>query len=364
MLLLVSVIILLFLFGFFYQKHPKFGKLPSGERLEIIKKSPNYKDGQFQNLSPTPGLVKGTSTTKLFFDFFFKKIENKEPKQNIPTIKTDIKSLDINQDVLIWFGHSSYYFQLDGKRFLVDPVFSGSVSPVPNSGRSFVGADIYTPDDFPDIDYLLITHDHYDHLDYSTIIALKEKVETVICGLGVGEHLEYWKYDKSQIIEKDWYDWVELHPGLKIILTPARHFSGRTFQRNTSLWTSFVVEATDYKMYLGGDSGYDSHFKEIGEQFGPFDLAILENGQYNEKWKYIHTFPEEIHTVAQDLNTTRFFPVHSSKFALAQHAWKEPLEKVSQYNQDSDIGMITPKIGELVRLKDHAQIFSKWWEGI
>lgn len=364
MLVIISGVILLFLFSFFYQKHPKFGKLPSGERLEIIKKSPNYKNGQFQNLNPTPGLVKGTSKVKLFWDFFFKKIEDKEPLEAIPSIKTDIKSLDINQDVLIWFGHSSYYFQLAGKRFLVDPVFSGSVSPVPKSGKSFKGTDIYSVEDFPEIDYLLITHDHYDHLDYSTIIGLKDKVKTVICGLGVGAHLEFWKYAPSQIIEKNWYDSVKLTPELTLTLTPARHFSGRTFQRNTSLWTSFVVEAPDYKMYLGGDSGYDVHFKQIGEQFGPFDLAILENGQYNEKWKYIHTFPEQIHMVAKDLKTKRFFPVHSSKFALAQHSWKEPLEKVAKYNQSSSLKMITPKIGELVSLKDEQQVFDKWWENI
>ncbi len=291
-----------------------------------------------------------------------KKVENKEPQDNIPSVKTDIKSLDINQDILIWFGHSSYYFQLNGKRFLVDPVFSGSVSPVPGSGKSFKGTDVYSVEDFPEIDYLLITHDHYDHMDFQTILKLKDKVKIVICGLGVGEHLEYWNYDISKIIEKDWYDQIELDNQMKITLTPARHFSGRTFKRNTSLWTSYVLESSNYKMFIGGDSGYDVHFKEIGEKFGPFDLAVLENGQYNEKWKYIHTLPEEIHTVAKELKTKRFFPVHSSKFSLALHSWKEPLERVSELNKESAIPMISPKIGELVRLKDDTQTFTKWWE--
>ncbi len=364
MFIIFSIVIVVFLFGFFFMKQAKFGKLPSGERLEIIKKSPNFKNGTFQNLSDTPSLTEGNSMLGVMFEFLFKKVENKEPQTEIPSVKTDIKSLNIDEDVLIWFGHSSYYFHLNGKRFLIDPVFSGNVSPAPNPAKSFKGTDVYSVEDFPEIDYLLITHDHYDHLDYETIIKLKDKVKIVICGLGVGEHLEYWNYDVSKIIEKDWYDLVELENQMKITFTPARHFSGRTFKRNTSLWTSFVLESPDYKMFIGGDSGYDFHFKEIGEKFGPFDLAILENGQYNEKWRYIHTLPEEIHTVAEELKVKGFFPVHSSKFSLAHHSWKEPLEKVSELNQNSDIPIITPKIGEIVRLKDSTQTFSKWWEGV
>lgn len=364
MMILVAVLAGLFLFAVFYMKQAKFGKLPSGARLEIIKKSPNFKDGTFQNLSPTPSLQEGKSMWEVMYKFFTDSTPNKKPSKALPTIKTDLRNLDINQDVLVWFGHSSYYFQLGGKRFLVDPVLSGSVSPVPFSGKAFEGADVYSVEDFPEIDYLLITHDHYDHLDYQTIIQLRDKVKTVICPLGVGEHLEYWDYPIQKIIEKDWCDKVELAHQMKITLTPARHFSGRTFKRNTSLWTSYVLETPDYKLFIGGDSGYDTHFKTIGEKFGPFDLAILENGQYNEDWKYIHTLPEQIHQVAEDLQTERFFPVHSSKFNLALHAWKEPLERVSQLNQTSNIPIITPKIGEVVHLKNKEQKFSKWWETV
>jgi len=364
MLILFSILILLSLSVFFYMKHPKFGKLPSGKRLEIIQKSPNYKDGRFQNLSPTPNLTKGFSILKVFFDFFFKKTDGKIPSESIPSDKTDLKSLDIDENVLVWFGHSSYYFHLNGKRFLVDPIFSGKISPISNSSKAFEGSDVYSVNDFPEIDYLLITHDHYDHLDYQTITELKDKVKTVICALGVGEHLEHWNYDTEKIIEKDWYDSVELDNQIKITLTPARHFSGRTLKRNVSLWTSFVIENADYKMFIGGDSGYDFHFKEIGHKFGPFDLAILECGQYNEKWKHIHTMPEEIHIIATELKADRFLPVHNSKFALAHHQWKEPLEKVFKLNQRSQIQMITPKIGEMVRLNDSTQTFSKWWENL
>jgi len=364
MIVTFLVVILLFLFVFFYTKQARFGRTPSGKRLEIIQKSPNYKDNKFQNLDPTPSLSKGISNTKVLYDFFFKKTENKIPSVRIPSDKTDLKSLDINENVLIWFGHSSCYFHLNGKRFLVDPIFSGKISPISNSSKAFEGSDVYVVDDFPEIDYLLITHDHYDHLDYETIIALKSKVKKVICALGVGEHFEYWNYNPTKIIEKDWYNSVELENQIKITLTPARHFSGRTLKRNVSLWTSFVVENATYKMFIGGDSGYGSHFKEIGAKFGPFDLAILECGQYNEKWRYIHTMPEEIHIIATELQAKRFLPVHNSKFALAHHKWKEPLERVLEHNKASDIAMITPKIGELVKLNDATQTFSKWWKNV
>jgi len=364
MIVTFLVVILLFFFVFFYMKQAKFGKLPSGKRLEIIQKSPNYKDNKFQNLNPTPSLSKGISNTRVLYDFFFKKTENKIPSERIPSDKTDLKTLDINENILVWFGHSSCYFHLNGKRFLVDPIFSGKISPISNSSKAFEGSDVYVVDDFPEIDYLLITHDHYDHLDYETIVALKSKIKIVICALGVGEHFEYWNYNPTKIIEKDWYDSVELENQVKITLTPARHFSGRTLKRNVSLWTSFVVESTDYKMFIGGDSGYGSHFKEIGNKFGPFDLAILECGQYNEKWRYIHTMPEEIHIIATELQAKRFLPVHNSKFALAHHKWKEPLERVLEHNKAHEIAMITPKIGELVKLNDPTQMFSKWWENV
>ena len=148
----------------------------------------------------------------------------------------------------------------------------------------------------------------------------------------------------------------------KITSTPARHFSGRLFKRNTTLWSSYVLESPGKKIFIGGDSGYDIHFKKIGETFGPFDWAILENGQYNEKWKYIHTLPEEFGKVVNDLNAKNIFPVHSGKFALAQHAWNEPLEKVKQNSLGKNYRLCTPMIGEKLNLDDESQTFSEWWK--
>src|SRR5690606_34041675 len=268
------------------------------------------------------------------YDFFFTKFPRTNPTDRIPSVKTDLKQIPLTENVLVWFGHSSYYIQLNGKRFLIDPVFSGNASPILKSNKSFKGSDIYSAEDMPYIDFLLISHDHYDHLDYETILKLKPKVKQVICGLGVGSHLEHWEFEDSKVIEKDWNQEIELTDGITLHTTPARHFSGRSFTRNNTLWLSYVLETPDFKMFLGGDSGYDTHFKAIGEKFGGFDLAILENGQYNEAWHDIHTLPEEVLKAAVDLKAKRILPVHSSKFKLAFHSWDEPLKQVTKINEE------------------------------
>ncbi|MBO9583832.1 MAG: MBL fold metallo-hydrolase [Flavobacterium sp.] len=364
---MITFLILLFILViavYFFLQHPKFGKAPSGERLTLIQNSPQYKNGKFENQSFTPDLAEGASYSKVLYDFFFKKVERKTPTDLIPSVKTNLKELPLDQDILVWFGHSSYFIQLEGKRFLIDPVFSGNASPIPGTTKSFKGTDIYTVDDFPEIDYLLITHDHYDHLDYETFLKLKPKTKQIITALGVGSHLEFWGFPAEKIIEKDWYYTIPLDENLTIHTAPSRHFSGRGFKRCNTLWTSFVLESRDFKMYLGGDSGYDKHYAEIGEKYGPFDVALIDNGQYNESWKYIHNLPEDVIKAMKDLKTKRVFPVHSSKFSLSLHAWDEPLKKVTELNSLSEnpIPLITPMIGEAVELKNEKQEFSAWWK--
>jgi L-ascorbate metabolism protein UlaG (beta-lactamase superfamily) len=343
---------------------PKFGKTPSDERVQRFEKSPHYRDGSFKNLRHTPDLAEGVTYYEVIKEFFFERKSRLTPIDHIPSVKTDLLSLKKEEDVLIWFGHSSYFIQLDGKRILVDPVLSGSASPLPFGTNSFKGTDIYTTDDFPDIDYLFISHDHWDHLDYETILKLRSKVKTVICGLGTGEHLEYWGYNKNSIIEKDWHEEVALDSGFVVNIVPARHFSGRGLQRNKALWVSFVLQTPTMKLFIGGDSGYDAHFAEIGKKFDGFDLAILENGQYDRKWKYIHLMPDEILNAAQELKAKRIFPVHSSKFVLGNHSWDEPLELITKNNESRKLNVITPMIGEQVFLKDTTQQFTHWWRNV
>lgn len=363
MIILLSLALLLAVSIYFYIRLPKFGKAPSGKRLERLQQSPNYKEGKFQNFHYTPDLTKGYSMPGILFDMLFKNHPRRKPIDSIPSIKTDLVNLPIDSNVLVWFGHSSYFMQIEGKRFLVDPVFSGNASPLPGTTKSFKGADIYSVADLPNIDYLVISHDHYDHLDYETIIALKEKVGKVVCGLGVGEHFEYWGYAPEKLIEKDWHEEIDLGDGFVLNTVPGRHFSGRGFNRNNTLWTSYVLETPKSKIFIGGDSGYDTHFKEIGNKFGPIDLAILENGQYNVAWQAIHTLPHETVQAAKDLKAKRFFPVHSSKFMLAMHQWDDPLNDVSKINNGA-IPMVTPMIGEVVNLNDEHQKFKQWWKGI
>lgn len=364
--MILTILILSLAVIFYFLFHPRFGKRPSGERLALIQKSPQYKNGKFENGNFTPELAEGYGYYDVLNQFFFKKVDRKIPTDSIPSVKTNLKDLPLNQDVLIWFGHSSYFIQLEGKRFLIDPVFSGNASPIYGTTKAFKGTDIYTYDDIPEIDYLLITHDHYDHLDYKTIMELKPKIKKVITALGVGSHFEFWGFPSENIIEKDWHEKIALDQNLTLYTAPSRHFSGRSIKRCNTLWTSFILETKDFKMYLGGDSGYDSHFAAIGEKYGPFDIALIDNGQYNPAWKYIHNLPEDVIKAMKDLKAKRVFPMHNSKFPLALHPWDEPLIKVTELNSLSEnpIPLITPMIGEIVELKNEKQEFQQWWKGV
>ncbi len=363
--LVVLSLIIIFMAGtYLFLQQEIFGAKPEGDRLKRMLRSPNYRDGQFQNLSVTPSLAEGYSYPKVFYDFLFGKFPNVVPVDSIPSVSTNLKEIPKDRNYLVWFGHSSYLIQTDGIIFLVDPVLSGYASPIKRFNKAFKGSDRYTVEDLPAIDFLIISHDHYDHLDLETVKKLKAKVGKVILPLGVGAHLERWGYPNDSLIEQDWGDAVELGAGFKIHFTPARHFSGRTLKRNTTLWSSYVLESPSKRIFLGGDSGYDTHFAELGRKFGNFDLAILENGQYNEAWRYIHTLPDEVLKASQDLKASRLFPVHSAKFKLGQHPWNEPLIKLTELNAVPNINIATPMIGELLDLDNEDQEFSRWWEKV
>jgi L-ascorbate metabolism protein UlaG (beta-lactamase superfamily) len=361
LLLIVAALLVISVLAFLRQ--PQFGRASSGERLHRIQKSPHYKNGQFHNLSNTPALTEGVSYYTVLKEFFFRKSKRGKPPIELPSKTMDLLTLDRNEDALVWFGHSSYFMQIDGKRFLVDPVLNGSASPVKFTTRSFKGSDVYTTDAIPDIDYVFITHDHWDHLDYDTITQLKPKIKKIITGLGVGEHLERWGFEKHAIIERDWNEEVLLEGGFLVNTAPARHFSGRGFKRNGSLWMSFILQTPTMKIYMGGDSGYDHHFAEIGNKFGPFDLAILENGQYDKNWRYIHMMPEEVVQAAQDLRAKVLLPVHWSKFSLSVHAWDEPIVRVFKEANRKNMALLHPMIGEVVYLKERVPSIA-WWETV
>lgn len=357
---IISLIVLLTLGGLLFMQHPMFGKNPSGERLEKIKQSPNYKDGAFRNQSPTQMLISSKSKIRVLWDFLFIKVRDLKPAEKLPFVKTDLKKLPAHANVLVWLGHSSLYMQADDKKIAVDPVLAAA-SPVPFVNRPFPGTNPYQPDDLPDLDYLLITHDHWDHLDYKTVRNLRNRVQKVICPLGVGAHLEYWGFDVSRIIELDWNDTVELE-NIRITALPARHFSGRGLTSNQSLWTGYMLQNSLGNIYLSGDTGYDTHFQKIKEQFGTIDFAIMENGQYNEEWKYIHVIPEDLVKAIEELQPKRLMTVHNSKFALSKHAWYKPMQKIEKASREYSFNLITPMMGEPVMLNDSTQTFTKWWK--
>ena len=341
-ILAVAVIILL--------NHPALGRNPRGERLARIESSPHYKNGQFVNLEPTPMMTSDKSKWEIIWENITqKKPDNIVPQENIPAVKTDFGKLDLSKDAVVWFGHSSYLLINGGKKFLVDPVLTSSF-PASISMKPFKGTEIYRPDDIPAIDYLVITHDHYDHLDYHTVKSIRDRVGKVVCPLGVGEHFEYWGYPAEKIVEMDWDDIYEADKNLRITCLSARHFSGRFLKSNPTLWASFIVES-QCTVFIGGDSGYGKHFAEIGKRFPNIDLAILEDGQYNENWRLIHSMPEEIPVEIHELGNPTTVPVHNSKFALARHAWDEPIRKIDEAAvQDTTLHIIHGIIGQPIEI--------------
>jgi L-ascorbate metabolism protein UlaG (beta-lactamase superfamily) len=341
------------------------GKLPSGERLKRIERSPNYADGVFRYPGPLPerpeqpDKKKNGGMFRALRRMLFGGKNREKPSVALPSAKTDLFSLDPNDNLIVWMGHSSYYLQVDGKKFLVDPVFSGSAFVI----SAFKGSDVYTPDDIPPFDYLVISHDHWDHLDYKTVTGLRDKAGAVLTGLGTGAHLEYWGYKPEQIIEHDWNETTDLGGGFSVTAIATPHFSGRFLTRNKSLWTAFALVTPNRKIFLGGDSGYADYFADVGNRFGPFDVALLECGQYNEQWRNSHLFPADTAQASIDLKAKKLFAVHWAKFMLSTHAWDEPITLLSAICAERGITLLHPLIGARVNY-DEDEVFPRWWEGI
>ncbi|EGD01817.1 MBL fold metallo-hydrolase [Burkholderia pseudomultivorans] len=343
-------------------QHPLFGALPQGERLARILRSPNYAGGAFRNQIDSPMLTTNQPEWEMWMETVFGRGKGQpRPPGAIPAIRTNLKALDPAQDLVVWLGHSSYFVQLGGKRILIDPVFSTNAAPVPRTSTAFDGTSIYAAEDMPGIDALLITHDHYDHLDYRTIQALRPKVKRVVTGLGVGAHFEAWGYDMSIVREADWNDVVELTPALHVHVTPARHLSGRGLTRNQSLWAGFAIISPNRRIFFSGDSGYAPHFREIGRRLGPFDWVALDTGQYDPRWANVHMNPEQAAQAAEDLRTRVLTPAHVGRFSIAPHDWDDPFKRITVASEKRDYALWTPKIGRPMYLDGRMQKFPPWW---
>ncbi len=342
---------------------PQFGAKATGVRLQRIQASPNFRNGCFQNLIETPLGLSLSSMIRSSVDFF-KGGPDREPTAPVSSVplKPGRFAQSPAADIAVtWFGHSTVLIELDGYRLLIDPVLSGHASPFSTVGpRAFPGAQVLLATDVPRLDALILSHDHYDHLDYETIAIIKDKSDVIYAPLGVGAHLEAWGVAPERIIECDWWDSVTLGR-LKLTAVPARHFSGRRLlDRNTTLWTGWALESAGRKILYGGDSGYFAGFKEIGARFGPFDLAMLECGAYSQYWPYIHMMPEETAQAGLDLKCHVLLPIHWGKFNLSLHSWTEPIERLTRAANQAGLPLLTPRIGETVSL-DGALPQTAWW---
>ena len=353
MKVILIIVITLIVFSIFavvaILNHPAFGRKPSAERVQRMEHSPNYRDGMFHNEIPTPQFTGNVNMFEAMWRFLTDRRKDRVPSEPVQAVKTNLSDLSIDKDWLVWFGHSSYLFSIGGKRVLVDPVLKLEF-PVSLMLHPFKGTDIYQPDDMPPIDILIITHEHWDHLDYATLRDLRTKVNNVVCPLGVAEYLEYWGYDKNMIYETEWGEVVVMgdNKDIKITCLPSRHFSNRLTKRNQTLWASFLVESNGRKVYIGGDGGYDHRFKRIKEQYGQVDLALMENGQYDKNWANIHLTPKDLEKAIIDLDAKQVFTVHHDKFALAKHAWSEPDSVAHEIAQKHNVALLDKPIGMIV----------------
>lgn len=346
--LLVSVSIIAI--TLFLNFSPQFGASKKAKRTAKVLNSPNYNDGTFENKQKTVVMTDFKLST--FFEFFTD--GDKVPDIPIPvqTIQADqINALADSLTRITWFGHSTVLIETAGKTIFIDPMLGEVPAPIPWFGSKRFNLQLPIEiEGLPFIDVVLISHDHYDHLDYGSIKKLKEKVGRFYAPLGVGAHLKSWGISPDKIIEMDWWD-SETYDDFTFISTPARHFSGRgMFDRNSTLWCSWVIQSKYTNIFFSGDGGYGNHFKEIGDKYGPFDFTMMECGQYNEQWAQIHMLPKQIPQAQLDLKGKLLMPIHWGAFKLALHSWKEPVELLLKETEKIGMNVTTPEIGEPIIL--------------
>ncbi len=349
----------------FIQFHPTFGGSPDETSLKKIQNSPHFNGQTFDNLETTTVEIQdGHNAEKPSILNWLSSVinppEGKHPSEPLPSEKIDTAKLQNNQ--FIWLGHSGLLFKMDNKLIIADPVFNRA-SPIALSGSPFPMMHSPSVEDLPKvIDIVVLSHDHYDHLDYKVMSAIKNRVGHFYVPLGVKAHLQRWGVASDKITEMDWYEQVQ-QDGLQFTLLPSRHFSGRSLtNRNSTLWGAWAVKSADFSLYFNGDSGYGKHFKEIGAKYGPFDIAFIENGAYNENWAQIHMFPEQSAQAAEDVKAKVAVPIHWAKFDLAYHDWKDPIERFTRAAADKSYQVATPKIGQIFGVDNLPQ--EKWWQSV
>ena len=342
---------------------PQFGGKASGERLARMRANPHFHDGRFVNDLP-PASYTVADVRALFVGQFFGG-EVRVPPAPIPIVAVDPDSLKGAAPSpglrAFWIGHASVYVELDGVRMLIDPIFSEVASPLDIGPRRFHPPPIRLAD-LPMIDAVLITHDHYDHLDMRTVQQLSQRGTMFFVPLGIGAHLQAWGVPEAQIRDLEWWQESPLR-GVRIVSTPSRHYSGRGLtDKDATLWTSWSVIGAKHRFYVSGDTGYSDHFARIGERFGPFDLAFIKIGAYGPgaPWLDIHMSPEDAVRAHREVRARRMFPVHWGTFNLAFHDWNEPIQRALAAAAANQVELVTPRIGEMVDV-DRPFESSRWY---
>ncbi|PWV98538.1 L-ascorbate metabolism protein UlaG (beta-lactamase superfamily) [Paenibacillus cellulosilyticus] len=364
-IIVAILIVLVVITVLFLRYYPPFGARASKEQRQRYGQSAPY-NGQkrkFENLIPTSMSMNAKEGVDLLKQYL-KGNRNARPRRPLSASAFDLQAIHSGgeQPKVTWFGHSAALLELDGVKLLLDPMLGRAPSPVPVvGGKRYSESMAGIIEALPAIDAIIMSHDHYDHLDYGSIQRLKHKVGQFIVPLGVGNHFERWGIERERIKEFDWWNEYSFN-GLSLACTPARHFSGRGLNdRNSTLWCSWVIRGRSASVYFSGDSGYGPHFAQIGEKYGPFDLTLMECGQYNERWAAIHMMPEQTVQAHLDVRGKVLIPIHWAGFTLALHDWTDPVERAVRSAKERDVQVCTPRIGETVAINAGAYPTGAWW---
>lgn len=327
-----------------------------------IEASPQYRDGKFHN-GRKPEMAGFMTALK---GYFGAKSVDKSPTRPVPVnglTREYLESLAVDQPALFRLGHSSILIWLNGHFWLTDPVFSKRASPFQFMGPKRFHAPPLSIEELPEIRGVILSHNHYDHLDKHTIQALHEKVEHFYMPLGIGADLMKWGVPGQKITELDWWQTAQAE-GVELTATPTQHFSGRSItDRDKTLWASWAIKSPEHNIYFSGDSGYFDGFKEIGDRLGPFDITLMETGAYSQLWHGVHMLPEETLQAHRDVKGEHLLPIHNGTFDLSLHPWYEPFEEILKLAEQNHIPLLTPEMGQMVAINEPVAD-KKWWRGL
>ena len=361
---LVGIIAVLSLFAFVFLKvwKPFGGKASRADRKNYAERSANFDGKKFHNEEDFSAVMdKNAAPDPLTFSK-----RQPRPDFEFPTKMPDYLSdpgnrLSLEEFRVTWLGHSSLLLQMHGMNILIDPVFSEMISPVSWVGSKRFSHPPVSVAQLPEIDILILSHDHYDHLDYDVIREMDPQVRQYVVPLGVENHLKRWKVDAEKITNMAWWEEIEIN-GLTIACTPSQHFSGRKLVDNmTTLWCSWVLKDEFHKIFENSDSGFASHFEKIHEKYGDFDFALMECGQYDVQWPKVHMFPEQSAHAAKLLGAKVVQPIHWGAIVLSRHGWDDPVERFLLAAEKENLTVITPYIGQTARLETPSLFMERWW---